>query len=73
MESCKISNEISPRTRTDHPKIHMEPQKSPICQRNLEKKKKKRGRLEILPSHTNFQSYSNQDCMVLAQKGRADK
>ena len=41
MESCKISNEISPRTRTDHPKIHMEPQKSPICQRNLEKKKKK--------------------------------
>jgi len=42
MESYKISNEISPRTRTDHPKIHMEPQKSPICQRNLEKKKKKK-------------------------------
>ena len=41
--------------------------RSPQFAKETLKKKKKRARLEILPSHTNLQSYSNQDCMVLAE------
>ena len=54
------------RTRTNNPKIHMEPLKTQNCQSNPKEREQSRRhnqpRLQTIP-----QSYSNQNCMVLAQ------
>ena len=55
------------RTRANNLKIHMQPQKTPNCQRNLEKKKQSwryhSPRLQAI-----LQTYFNQNSMVVAQK-----
>ena len=62
----QITNGIFHRTRTKNFTIHMETQKIPNSQSSLEKEwswKNQSSRLQII-----LQSYSHQDCMVLAQK-----
>ena len=55
------------RTRTNNPKIYMEPQKTQNCQSNpVEKEQSWRHNPPRL--QTVLQSYSNQNSMVLAQK-----
>ena len=62
----QITNGIFHRTRTKNFLIHMETPKTPNSQSSLEKEwswKNQPSRLQII-----LQSYSHQDCMVLAQK-----
>ena len=55
------------RTRTNNPKVYMEPQKTQNCQSNPEEKNKARRHNHPRPQ-TIPQSYSNQNNTVLAQK-----
>ena len=63
----QTTNGILHRLRTKKFAIHMETQKAPNTQSNLEKEKRswrnQAPRLQTIP-----QSYSNQDSMILAQK-----
>ena len=63
----KFTHEIFHRTRTNNPKIYMEPQKTQNCQRNLEEQKLSR-RHNSPRLETVLQSYSKQDSVVLEQK-----
>ena len=64
---CKITNDISHRTRTKYFTIHMETQKNPNSQSSLEKQewswRNQPSWLQII-----LQSYSHQNSMVLAWK-----
>ncbi|KAF4017914.1 hypothetical protein G4228_009794 [Cervus hanglu yarkandensis] len=53
------------RNRTNNPKICMEPQKTPNRQSNLEKEEQS-WRYHIPHFQIILQSYSNQNCVVLA-------
>ena len=55
------------RTRTNNPKIYMEPQKTQNCQSNAEEKEQS-WRHNAPRLKTILQSYSDQNSMVLAQK-----
>ena len=61
------THDIFHRTRTNNPKIHMEPQKTPNCQKNLSKTEQS-WRYHSPSLQTVLQSYSNQNSLVLAQK-----
>ena len=63
----QTTHDIFHRTRTNSPKIHMQPQKIPNCQRNLERKEQ-RGRHHPPRIQKMLQSYSNQNSMLLSQK-----
>ena len=65
--SYQITNGILHRIRTKNFTIHMETQKTPNCQSNLEKEKRS-WRNQAPGLQTVLQSYSNQDSMVLTQK-----
>ena len=64
------TNGILNRTRTNNPKMYMEPQKTQKVKVILrkQKKKKKCWRYHTLWFQSILQSYSNQNSMVLAQK-----
>ena len=62
MWSYQITHNIFHNTRTNNPKIYIEPQKTQNCQSNHEEKNKARDFRKFL------QSYSNQNNMVLPQK-----
>ena len=68
----QITNGIFHRSRTKILPIHLETQKTPNSQRNLEKEKwnwrNQATWLQIIP-----QSYSNQDSMVLAKNRKRDQ
>ena len=55
------------RTRTNNPKIYMEPWKTQYCQRNPEENEQSR-RHNPLRLQTILQSYSDENSVVLAQK-----
>uniref|UniRef100_A0A4X1VXI8 Uncharacterized protein n=1 Tax=Sus scrofa TaxID=9823 RepID=A0A4X1VXI8_PIG len=63
----QITHDIFHRTRTNNPKIYMEPQKTQNCQSNPEKQKPSRGhnspRLQAI-----LQSHSHQNSVVLVSK-----
>jgi len=64
---CQITHDIFQKTRTNNPKIYMEPQKIQNCQRNSEKQKPSRrhnsSRLQAI-----LQSHSHQNSVVLVPK-----
>ena len=63
------TNSIFHRTRTNNPKICMEPQKTLNSQRNLEKKRTKQSwRHHNSTLQVILQGYNHQNNMVLAQK-----
>ena len=62
----QIDNSSFHRTRTNNPKIHMEPQKTPKSQNNTEKEQD--WGYHNLRFQDTLQSCSNQNSMVLAQK-----
>ena len=63
----QITQDIFHRTRTNNPNIYMETQKTQNCQSNSEEQKPSRRynspRLQAI-----LQSYSHQNCMVVAQR-----
>ena len=67
MQSLSEHQDIFHRTRTNNPKIYVEPQRTPNCQSNPENKEQC-WRCNPPRLQTILQSYSNQNSMVLAQK-----
>ena len=63
----QITHDIFHRTRTNNPKIHMEPQTAQNCQRNSEEQKPSRRHLSPR-LQAMLQSHSNQDSVVLVPK-----
>ena len=63
----QITHDIFHRTRTNNPKIHMEPQKTQNCQSNPEEQKPSRRPNSLRPQAI-LQSHSHQDSVKLVPK-----